>query len=444
MRSPILKSKKRVIIMPSNEFKNLLWSDEDLQAALKSNPNLMKEQDEEGMTLLHHAAQIGFIMGSLNARKVLEALFKAPEIDFSIKDKNENTALHVAAYCSQERVTCQYIFPTLVKEAADHGFDFSTLGQNGQSILHIATRTSYTDPRGVFGRKNNVKNVLDNARDPGLNTLSSSGSTAFYYAVNHCYIDEAKTLLDAGADPLLYGAKDRDPLAMVDEHLKVFSEALTQCEYADGHKDIKILIGSLNELKEKMKYKLLEKDSTSILTCAPHNIKAKIDLLKDFDLPVAYYLLGTIYNHPEFDIYDPDKAFEYFQNANNYLPAHKALLPFLIASCVEEEKIVDPIAFAAAQQIATDILVKDPYHQEAKIFLDSAKKYEGSVKIAGEFQRIVGRPMKSMTFFKGITKAMHQTVLFERKNSRNEQDAEDRAAAQHEFDMNWGLTLTIR
>lgn len=233
-------------------MKELLLSAETLRVALESEPSLITKQDENGMTLLHHAAPIGAIMGSTSAGEIFNVLFNAPGIDFTIKDNAENTPVHVAALYCEDRVTCQYVFPAFVKEATKHEFDFSTLGQQGQSVLHIATRTSYTDPRGFFGRINNVKNVIDNTATPGLDVLSSSGSTAFYYAVNHCHFDEAKALLDAGADPMLFGSKDRNPLAMIEEHLKTFNEDLTQDEYADSHENIKCLIDQLNELKQRI------------------------------------------------------------------------------------------------------------------------------------------------------------------------------------------------
>ncbi len=251
----------------SDEFKNLSWSAESLQLALERNPSLITEQDEDGLTLLHHAVQIGCIMGSSNASKILNVLFNTQSINFTIKDNLGNTPVHVAALCCKDRVTCQFIFPTIVKEAVKHGFDFSTLGEHGQSVLQIATIVSYTDPRGLFGRINNVKNVLDNAPNPGLNALSTSGSTAFFYAVNHCHFAEAKALLQANANPMLFGSKDRDPFAMIETHLKIFTEYLSKDEYADKHEYIQTLIGQLNELKQMM-LSVVVKDHAEIRKCA--------------------------------------------------------------------------------------------------------------------------------------------------------------------------------
>ncbi|KTC97715.1 ankyrin repeat domain-containing protein [Legionella erythra] len=234
--------------MKSDEFDNLVSSPEELKAALDANPNLIKEQDEEGMTLLHHTARIGNVMGSTSASRILDVLFASEDLDFTIKDNDGNTPLHTAAWGCNDRVTCQFVFPLFVTEASKRGFDFATLGQHGQTVLHIATKISYT---GNFGRHNNVENVIGNAENPGINTLSSSGSSALYYAINHLHFDEAYSLLTAGANPLVYEA-DRDPFAMLEAHLATLTDMLSQHEYADRHDVINEKISQLNDLKTAM------------------------------------------------------------------------------------------------------------------------------------------------------------------------------------------------
>jgi ankyrin repeat protein len=211
-------------------FKYLSQNDYDLYIALRSNPKIVKQQDEEGKTILHHAATIGCIMGSNSASLIHYLLFTAPGIDFNIQDKNGNTPVHIAALYSEDRVTCKYIFPNYVKRAAESNFNFSTLNESGQAVLHIATRISHTDPRGIFGRVNNVENVLKNAPDTDVNVLSSSGSTAFFYAVNHMHLAEARSLLDANANPMLCGAPDRNPLAMINKYIENLKQTLAQEE----------------------------------------------------------------------------------------------------------------------------------------------------------------------------------------------------------------------
>ena len=85
-----------------------------------------------------------------------------------------------------------------------------------------------------------------------MDAFSSSGSTALFYAINHCHFKEAKSLLDAGANPLIYGSKERDPFVMLESHLKDFSEMLSDEEYANKHEYLQNTIDQLNELKQKM------------------------------------------------------------------------------------------------------------------------------------------------------------------------------------------------
>lgn len=234
--------------MKSDEFNKLVSSPDELKAALNANPALINEQDEEGMTLLHHAAQIGHVMGSSSANKILDVLFASNDLDFTIKDNAGNPPVHVAALGCEDRVTCEYVFPAFVHEAAKRGFDFATLNQDGLSVLHIATMTSY---EGKGSRINNVEQVLDNAPDPKLNTLSSDHCTAFYYAVHNLLFDEATALLAAGANPLLYEA-DRNPFAQIDSHIQTFTEALSQDKYANKKDIIEDKISQLNDLKKAM------------------------------------------------------------------------------------------------------------------------------------------------------------------------------------------------
>jgi|GEM_PF-6463845 FOG: Ankyrin repeat len=236
-------------------LKKIVFSAELLKSTLKTNPQVVNEQDENGNTLLHHAALIGRKRGSWSAGEILNVLFTSPHLDFTVKNNDGNTPLHVAALSCDERTTCQFVFPALVKEASNRGFDFSILGgKSGQTVLHIATRTSYTDPRGVFGRINNVKNVLDNASQPGLDTLSTSGSTAFYYAINFCHFAEAKSLLEAGANPILFGSEQRNPVSMLEEHIACLKDILSKPEEEPGyHEKAKYFLQKVNEIKVDMK-----------------------------------------------------------------------------------------------------------------------------------------------------------------------------------------------
>lgn len=238
-----------------------------LTEKLKDDPSFINKQDEHGMTLMHHAAHIG-AMGSYHSSPILKLLFATPNLDLSIKDNNGNTAVHVAALLSRDRVSCKFIFPYFVREAAARNFDFASKGQGGKTVLHLATLVSYTDPRGIFGRYNNVKNVLDNCQNPEVNLFSDSGATAFWYAVNHAYFAEAHALLDAGADPFLTSIPGRDPGAMLCEHLQFFQNARSQEKYADEIEKINYLLEKFTILAERMEKIRLEKNTMAENTSA--------------------------------------------------------------------------------------------------------------------------------------------------------------------------------
>lgn len=208
-----------------DNFKSLVLDSDELELLLVKDPDLIKKQDTDGLTLLHHAAQIGSFYGSSSSAEILNILFNAPGVDFTIKDNHNNTPVHVAALCCKDRATCNFIFPEFLKAAERHKFDFSTLGQNGRSVLHIATMCSYTDHR-FSCRENNVLNVINNVKNPGLNVLSESGATAFFYAVNSGHFPEALALLDAGAKPKLYGSKDRKPKKILKNYISELDEEL--------------------------------------------------------------------------------------------------------------------------------------------------------------------------------------------------------------------------
>lgn len=235
-------------------MKELLQSEKALRAALKDDPGLITKQDETGRTLLHHAAKIALTKGSIEGVKILNILFNAPGLDLSIKDNKGNTPVHVVALCCSDKLTSQYVFHNFLQAAEKCKFDFSMLGEDGKSVLQIATiKSTYMEPDKILGRINNTSKVLRHVTHPGLNVLSRSGATAFFYAVKRCYFEEATMLLEAGADPTLFRSADRDPLVMIDRHLNKFNQGLTQDEYAAKHASFKWHIDQLNTLKNKLR-----------------------------------------------------------------------------------------------------------------------------------------------------------------------------------------------
>jgi ankyrin repeat protein len=221
---PKLKKEESSFENKSEFFRDLSYGVRDLYIALRTNPDIIKEQDENGQTILHHAAHIGLGLGSNSASLILELLFEAKGADFSIRDNNGDTPVHIAAKLCHDRSTCDFIFPNYISKASETGFDFSQLNNQGQAVLHIAARnTEYSFYVGdLMGRqRNNVETIIESVPNIDLNVLSSSGSTALFYALNHGRFYKAETLLKAGADPKC-GSQDRRP----EKQLKEFEEEL--------------------------------------------------------------------------------------------------------------------------------------------------------------------------------------------------------------------------
>lgn len=125
-----------------DSFKALLSSPDKLAEALADDPSLIREKDEDGMTLLHRAAEMGHLIQYEVAVEMLRVLFNSRGLDFNAKDRRGNTPLHVAALSCENRLTSNYIFPTMVKKATEKGFDFETRGHNGQTVFQMAKERS--------------------------------------------------------------------------------------------------------------------------------------------------------------------------------------------------------------------------------------------------------------------------------------------------------------
>lgn len=264
----------------------LISNTHDLYIALRANPDIVKEQDEEDKTMLHYAAEIGLIRGSNGASLILDLLFNAPNVDFNIPDKEGNTPVHCAAMHTYDRVTNQYIFPQFVSAACEKGFNFDFLNKQGLAIIHIVIIVeAYTDY--VWGRRNTVGKLLEIVGDRlNKDVLSASGSTAFYYAINRCYISEANALLAAGASPTLFGSPDRDPVAMItkyiNEHdalkskllgLKKADEEKTSDIYVFENRKFFLELGGQENIETELR-KLAEQDAEELVTISDEDLEA--------------------------------------------------------------------------------------------------------------------------------------------------------------------------
>jgi hypothetical protein len=86
-----------------------------------------------------------------------------------------------------------------------------------------------------------VEQVLNCIPNIPLDTLSSSGTTALYYAINHLHLKEVRTLLKCRANPKVFGKDadglERNPLTMMTQHLEMTNAKLARLEHADGKND---------------------------------------------------------------------------------------------------------------------------------------------------------------------------------------------------------------
>ena len=251
-------------------FKYLARSCKDLYLFLRAHPDRVNEQDDDGMTILHHAASIGAMMGSNSASLIHQLLFEVPGIDFSIKDLNGNTAVHLAGYFSYDRVTCRYIFPNYVRKAAALGFDFTTRGSQGLTVLHYAALNAYEcDMQGRDQNLSTILAILIEHPIPNLaavmNALSDSGSTALYYSLSRLAFSEVQKLLDAGADPLLCGTSERSPLARIRTFITDIVTAKTELNPDDDQQKILRLdnmLATLTGIEEQIKKSSESKSKT--------------------------------------------------------------------------------------------------------------------------------------------------------------------------------------
>ncbi len=147
----------------SELFRHLSHSCKDLYLYLRTKPESINDQDEDGMTLLHHAASSGVTVGGNRSSLIHYLLFNAQGLDFNVKDASGDTPVHRAGNYCTDKTTCFYVFPDYVRKAAELGFDFCTRGHKGYTILHLSALKYYLC--GYRGRITNLSTVLQILND---------------------------------------------------------------------------------------------------------------------------------------------------------------------------------------------------------------------------------------------------------------------------------------
>lgn len=196
----------------SHDFQRILQSADTLQAALLADSGWLTAHDENQQTLLHHVVQASVHQDKSTVVDICEVLARAPNLNFNAKDKQENTPLHDAAWNVGVDRVADLLLPFLLIRAQHTGYDFSTLGEMGLTVLQIVAKIRCAT---AATENSPVKEILNTVTNPGMNLLSKEGASAFYYAVTNENFTAAKLLLGAGANPLLCGDHRYDPIAYI-------------------------------------------------------------------------------------------------------------------------------------------------------------------------------------------------------------------------------------
>lgn len=179
-------------------FEYLVTDCVDLYLYLRKNPQLINEQDKYQSTLLHYAAKFIRRKDSILTQQLL---FSVPGIDLNIKDCADTTAFQRALFYPDGQETS---FQYFANEAVSRGFDWSTKGNLGWTILHKAV--------GADGYSQSLNtnlaillNVMNKYQVPNqasiFDALCDEGQTALYTCISCGYSDAALRLVNAGANP---------------------------------------------------------------------------------------------------------------------------------------------------------------------------------------------------------------------------------------------------
>lgn len=237
--------------------------------ALRTDPAIVNQQDEDGMTILHHAVLQSPISTGFSVELILKLLFAMPNLDLNIPDKNGSTALHAAAYRSSNRTTRVHLFPALVDEAIKKKFNFNSLDKDGNAIIHLA----YDHRRALAPLKGYVEycTAIDELLIPietikllGINVLSSDGETVLFKAVSTLCIEVAHNLLMADANPAIFGTNDKSPIDEITKFIEGRSMLIQLAETYATDKFISMINTHRNILQdcfsEEMGYKASDDD----------------------------------------------------------------------------------------------------------------------------------------------------------------------------------------
>ncbi|CAM2905772.1 ankyrin repeat domain-containing protein [Legionella worsleiensis] len=194
----------------THEFFSALVTEDKCPSLVKHleiKPELLDLQDENGRTLFHHAVNdYRFAAIILKPFMNLERL--------SVRDNKGQTPVHVAAV-SNDSVR-DPILSLYLNSARNNGYDFSLMDNKYDTPLSLLIVNPRRNPmtRELI---NQIPWYLSIAGDVNINQINViTGMTPLALALALDHLEEANTLLDHGADPLLYAEPQDEVLKSLD------------------------------------------------------------------------------------------------------------------------------------------------------------------------------------------------------------------------------------
>lgn len=232
---------------PEELFKILSSDSVKLYYYLRKYHEKINEQDKEGNTILHHVVSNLCFNGKTTTYEFFDVIFSTKGLNMDIQNKNGMTVLHLCGYlCQNNLKDAHIIIHELIKNAVDLKTNFELLDNHGQSLIHYISRSYKTSSIFQISLLPHVIDIIKEHFD--INVLSSSGSTALFYSLNHCLLDSAEALIEAGADVKKYGNSERKPINQINEYLKRFKD-----EGYENNKRAIYLIEKLEKIKKMIK-----------------------------------------------------------------------------------------------------------------------------------------------------------------------------------------------
>lgn len=181
----------------SEYYTKIISNIKRLYITLRNKPELLNQQDENGWTLIHHGAHLGNKLDCAYIKIIHHILFTGITPDFTIKDKNGLTPLHIVSNMIYEKTTLDYVFPYYLEFCKKNNFDFLTEDNNGRTIIHSLVLSSNTGEA--------LKIFFDLVGSIDLNSFSTITPSPLYYAVSTLSVEKVEVLLDHGLDPTKFG-----------------------------------------------------------------------------------------------------------------------------------------------------------------------------------------------------------------------------------------------